>query len=205
MPNLYYNHAGGIPVSQSRGTSTAVRAEFDAVALAFDALGLVVGANALAWVSGSTYTAGFEVYSPIDFQTYRRKTAGAGTTDPSADAANWAFVKLTNSSEVPQNSQSANYTLALTDAGGHIFHPSADTTARVWTIPANASVNFRIGATLSFVNQNAAGIITLAITSDTMRLAVLGTTGSRTLAPNGICTALKVTATEWLVSGSGVS
>lgn len=110
-----------------------------------------------------------------------------------------------SSTSIPQNSQSAAYTLLIGDAGKHIFHPSADTTARIWTIPANASVAFPIGTVVSFVNQNAAGVITIAITTDTMRLAGTGATGSRTLAANGIATALKVTATEWLISGTGLT
>ncbi len=106
---------------------------------------------------------------------------------------------------ITQNSKSAAYTLVLTDAGKHIFHPSADTTARTWTIPANASVAFAIGTAITFVNQNGAGVITIAITSDTMRLAGPGTTGSRTLAANGIATALKVSSTEWIISGTGLT
>ena len=102
---------------------------------------------------------------------------------------------------IPQNSQSAAYTLVLADAGTHIFHPSADTTARVYTIPANSSVAYPIGTAITFVNQNAAGTITIAITTDTMRLAGTGATGSRTLTADGTATALKVTATEWLISG----
>ena len=46
-------------------------------------------AGAVAWVSGTTYAIGDTRYSPINFQTYRRKTTGAGTTDPSADSTNW--------------------------------------------------------------------------------------------------------------------
>ena len=46
--------------------------------------------NAVLWVSGTTYAIGFLVYSPIDKRAYRRLTAGAGTTDPSADATNWS-------------------------------------------------------------------------------------------------------------------
>lgn len=106
--------------------------------------------------------------------------------------------------QVTQNSQSAAYTLVLADAGKHIFHPSADTTARTWTIPANSSVAFPIGTAVTFVNQNAAGAISIAITTDTMRLAGAGTTGTRTLAANGIATALKVTATEWIINGTGL-
>jgi len=106
---------------------------------------------------------------------------------------------------VPQNSQSAAYPLVAADAGKHILHPSADTTARTFTIPANSSVPYPLGTALTFVNQNGAGVVTIAITDDTMRLAGAGTTGSRTLAANGIATALKITNTEWIISGTGLT
>ena len=41
--------------------------------------------NTEVWVSGTIYTKGVCVFSAITFQAYRRKTTGAGTTDPSAD------------------------------------------------------------------------------------------------------------------------
>jgi hypothetical protein len=106
---------------------------------------------------------------------------------------------------IPQNSQSAAYTAVLTDSGKHILHPSADTTARTFTIPANGSVAYPIGTALTFVNQNGAGTVTIAITTDTMRLAGAGTTGSRTLAANGVATAIKITSTEWIISGTGLT
>lgn len=106
---------------------------------------------------------------------------------------------------IPQNSQSTAYTLVLADAGKHILHPSADTTARTFTIPANSSVAYPIGTAITFVNQASAGVMTIAITTDTMRLAGAGTTGSRTLAANGVATAIKLTATEWIISGSGLT
>lgn len=106
---------------------------------------------------------------------------------------------------IPQNSKSADYMCVLYDKGKHILHPSADTTARIFTIPANASVPYEIGDALTFINQNAAGVVTIAITTDTLRLAGAGTTGSRTLAANGIATAVKVTATEWIISGVGLT
>lgn len=107
--------------------------------------------------------------------------------------------------EIPQNSQSVAYTLVLTDSGKHILHPSADTTARVFTIPANASVAFPIGTAITFVNQNAAGAVSIAITTDVMRLAKLGTTGTRSLQANGVATAIKLTSTEWIISGTGLT
>jgi hypothetical protein len=50
----------------------------------------VAAAGTVVWVSGTTYAIGDIVYSPITYLSYRRKTAGAGTTDPSADSTNWA-------------------------------------------------------------------------------------------------------------------
>jgi hypothetical protein len=106
---------------------------------------------------------------------------------------------------IPQNSQSAGYTLVIGDAGKEIYHPSSDTTARTWTIPANASVAFGIGTKEEFVNDCSAGIVTLAITSDTLEWFPTGTTGSRSIAACGIATATKVTATKWVLTGTGIS
>lgn len=102
-------------------------------------------------------------------------------------------------------SKSVDYTLVLADANTGFLHPTADTTARTWTIPANASVSFPVGTAITFVNQNGAGSISIAITTDTMRLAGAGTTGTRTLAANGVATALKLSSNEWLITGSGLT
>lgn len=104
-----------------------------------------------------------------------------------------------------QVSVSSALTFSGIHANKHIYHPSADTTARTWTIPANSSVPYPIGTTLTFVNENGAGTLTIAITTDTMRLAGAGTTGSRTLAANGQATAIKVTSTAWQINGVGLT
>ena len=56
---------------------------------------------------------------------------------------------------------------------------------------------------LTFINQ--INTVTIAITSDTMTLAGTATTGSRTLAANGIATAIKVGTTSWIISGTGLT
>lgn len=109
-------------------------------------------------------------------------------------------------STIRQNSQSADYTLVLTDGGKHIYHPAADTTPRTWTIPDNASVAFPVGTAVTFDNDTGAGAITIAITSDTLVLVgTAGSTGSRTLASGGRATAIKVASTRWRISGVGLS
>jgi hypothetical protein len=105
---------------------------------------------------------------------------------------------------IPQNSQSTAYTLVLADAGKHIFHPSTDANARTFTIPANSSVAYPIGTAITFVNMTSQ-VVTIAITTDTMYLSSAGTTGSRSLAQYGSATAIKMTSTTWLISGSGLT
>jgi hypothetical protein len=102
-----------------------------------------------------------------------------------------------------QNSQSAAYTLVASDANKHIYHPATDNFARTFTIPANASVAFAIGTCVTFVNE--INTVTIAITTDTLVLAGTGATGSRTLAANGVATAVKVTSTRWVISGTGLT
>jgi len=95
---------------------------------------------------------------------------------------------------------SGSYTLVAGDAGELVY----TTTTRTVTIPANSSVAFEVGTTIVFVSGDGA-VTTIAITTDTMRLAGAGTTGSRTLAAHGMATAVKVASTEWYISGNGLT
>jgi hypothetical protein len=105
---------------------------------------------------------------------------------------------------IPQNSQSAAYTLVLADAGKHIFHPVGDNNARTFTIPANSSVAYPIGTAITFINM-AVAVVSIAITTDTLTLSSTGTTGTRSLAQYGSATCIKITSTTWLISGSGLT
>jgi len=105
---------------------------------------------------------------------------------------------------VPINSQSAAYTTVLSDSGKAIFHPSSDATARTFTIDSNTNVPYTVGTTLTFINMSAQ-TVTIAISTDSMYLAGTGTTGSRLLAQYGMATAIKMTTTTWIISGSGLS
>lgn len=106
--------------------------------------------------------------------------------------------------EIPQNIQNANYTAVLADSAKHILHGNGAGAGHTFTIPANASVAYAIGTAIMFVNRDS-NTLSIAITSDSMLLANTALTGTRTLAANGIATALKVAATTWMISGTGVS
>ena len=105
---------------------------------------------------------------------------------------------------IPQNPQAGNYTIVAADAGKHIFHASGDGSGDTYTIPANGSVAFEVGTTLTFANLDS-NSVSIAITTDTMYLAGTGTTGTRTLAQYGVATAIKVTSTSWIISGTGLT
>lgn len=139
--------------------------------------------------------------------------SGTGTTTlQSANTNTSATLTLPDSTSAdtlgylnaPVNSQSAAYTAVAADSGKIIFHPSTDANARTFTIPANSSVAYETGTVLTFANYTSQ-VVTIAITTDTMYLAGTGTTGSRSLAQYGIATAVKLTATTWLISGTGLT
>lgn len=117
-------------------------------------------------------------------------------TTPNSSASEVGFKGL------PQNNQfgGGNYTAVLTDANKHILMGG-----NTFTIPANASVAFPTGTTLTIANSAGFGATTIAITSDSMRLAGTSSTGSRTLAENGLATAIKLDSTTWFISGTGLS
>jgi hypothetical protein len=139
------------------------------------------------------------VTTATNTQTLTGKTISGASNTLTVDGTN--SVGYLN---IPQNSQSAAYTLVLADAGKHIFHPSTDANARTFTIPANSSVAYPIGTAISFINMTSQ-VVSIAITTDTMYLSSAGTTGTRSLAQYGSATAIKITSTEWIISGSGLT
>jgi hypothetical protein len=106
---------------------------------------------------------------------------------------------------IPQIVATFDYTLVLSDSGKHIYHPATDAVARTYTIPANETVSFPIGTTVIFINDTSGVNVSIACTTDTLMLAGTGTTGTRTLAQNGIATIIKITSTKWVISGAGLT
>jgi ABC-type molybdate transport system substrate-binding protein len=93
--------------------------------------------------------------------------------------------------------QTTPYTLALTDNGTCV------STDRNITIPANSSIAFRKGSMVTIYNANTTDNVTIAITSDTLRVAGKSNTGTQNLVPYGIATLFKVGSTTWVASGPG--
>lgn len=148
----------------------------------------------------STSTAAASVYA------FYSEFAASVFADVTIGGYGWIWDGVANSligyRGMPQLAKSDNYTLVLTDSGKHIYFTTGAT--KTITIPANSSVAFPIGTVISIVNGYN-GNLSLAITTDTLRLAGVGTTGTRTLGPYSVATFIKVATTEWYVSGAGVT
>lgn len=168
-------------------------------------LGVTIGTNVQAWDTDLDTIAGL---SASNDDIIQRKAGAWASRTPAQVATDLQGTGLTvdmvGFRGIPQNSQSAAYTTVAADAGKHIHHPSTDANARTFTIDSNANVAYPIGTAITFTNRTSQ-VVTIAITSDTMYLAGTTTTGSRSLAENGIATALKVNTTTWIISGAGLT
>lgn len=189
-----------VSVTPANGVSGSV-----ATATTTPAITVTLGAITPTSVNGNTISTGS---GTLTLGASKTLTASNSLTLAGTDSTTMTFPPASASVgyiNIPQNSQSAAYTTVLADAGKQIYHPSADTTARTWTIDSNANVAYPIGTTLTFVNDSSAGVITIAITSDTLIWVGTGTTGSRSLAANGNAVALKITSTRWQINGVGLT
>jgi hypothetical protein len=86
-----------VEAAASATAAAASKADAEAAQLQAQAFANAAGASAgaTAWVSGATYAAGQRVWSVLKpRQIFARLSAGAGTTDPSADSVNWQLIYI---------------------------------------------------------------------------------------------------------------
>ena len=119
-----------------------------------------------------------------------------------ADATTASTVKSVGYLGLPQSATTTSGTLAIGDAGKHIY---VTTTGQAIAIPDNGSVAYPIGTTLTFIAGPSATTVLIVINTDTLRLAGSSSTGTRTLAANGMATAVKVASTLWYINGIGLT
>lgn len=98
---------------------------------------------------------------------------------------------------VPQNSQTAAYTLVVGDVGKHV-----NITTGGVTVPSGV---FSAGDAVSIYNDSSSDQTVTQGSSVTLRLAGDGTTGNKTLAGYGLCTVLCVASNEFVIAGTGLS
>ena len=102
---------------------------------------------------------------------------------------------------IPQNSQTASYTLVATDNGKHI-----DITTGGVTVPVNV---FQVGENVVIYNDSAVAQTITQGSNVTLRYAGTTNTGNRTLGAYGVCTVLCVAdvtnADVFIISGAGLT
>lgn len=137
-------------IQANTATAQASAALASAASASASAILAAASAGAAAWVSGTTYSIGQVVWSPITQLIYRRRVAGAGTTDPSADSANWALVAggLPQLVEITATSATllAGQHAVLTNVSQTTvtLPPSPTVFDYVWVTPTNSRVDNRI-------------------------------------------------------------
>lgn len=143
----------------------------------------------------------FVLLNPLSFNLVNGTLTGNFTCNGSLTTDNTTADEV-GFKGIPQSIKTGNYTLVLSDAGTQIYSTGSGATI---TIPANASVAFPIGTVITITAGGTGTARTISITSDTLYLAGVGTTGSRTLSTYGMCTIMKLSINEWFISGTGLS
>lgn len=168
-------------------------------------LGTGVATAAAAAVNGSAGFITYATYAPASGKTLTVSNsitlAGTDSTTMTFPGAS-ASVGYLNIPQVGGAAKTTSYnTQTLADSGQMAVMNGSSLT---YTIPANSSVAYAVGTVLTIVNI-ASTNLSIAITTDTLTLAGSTTTGTRTLAQNGIATATKVSSTSWIISGTGLT
>lgn len=127
---------GALPQFATEANALAEEVNANAISASAGAAAASAASGVTIWVSGTTYAVGDCRFSPSDYQTYRRKTAGAGTTDPAADSTNWVRLTLDRAWAIKTGAYTAI-------AGDRLF---CDTSAAAWTLtlPASPSVGAEV-------------------------------------------------------------
>jgi hypothetical protein len=157
------------------------------------------GAAGFTTITGTTVTGTNANFVTVSGTTVTGTTGNFVTVSGTTVTGGIVNDNIGNVRNIPQNSQTASYTLVSGDAGKHVF-----TTSGV-TVPSGV---FIVGQAVSIYN-NTTGTITITQgTNVTLRQAGASGTGDRTLAQRGLATVLCVSGangTEFVIGGAGLS
>lgn len=186
------------PASSGFLLTTNNLSDLNSVTIARSNLGLTAAAVTAIGTSGATIPllSGTNTWSGLNINSDGGQYTGTAelrlsyvvTTTLSSDSAGFRGA--------PVNTQDANYTLVLDDAGRMINHTTGS--AFTWTIPPNSSVPFPLGTTV-LLNSSGSGAITLAQGAGvSIRPNGSGTTGNQTLSQYQLKTVCQVATNVWV-------
>lgn len=149
--------------SATNAATSATNSAASATASSNSAANSLASANAAAatagaaeWVSGNTYILGANVFSPSNFQTYRKITASSvSTIDPVTDTTNWTRLGGIVPVTVIRSARTSNTILGTSDIGTLI-----DITSGTFTQTFTAAATLATGW-WCYIKNSGAGDITL--------------------------------------------
>lgn len=109
--------------------------------------------------------------------------------------------------QMTPNIQNGVYQFAIADQGNTVYHNSGSTPT--WTIPANATINFPLGAAITLVVKHGAGVVTLTPASVVNLFqagtGAGGTAVNRFLNQDTMAVIIQLETDYWQISGVGVT
>jgi hypothetical protein len=119
--------------------------------------------------------------------------------------ANAAFAAANSASTtIPQNRQSSNYVLNLTDAGKHLYYETSSNS--IVYIPDTSNVAFGNGQTVMIVSRTSSSANITVSPNASVSLYAAGNTisGDHNVTSYGVATLMQVSANTWFIAGTGV-
>jgi len=119
--------------------------------------------------------------------------------------ANAAYLQANNAGAIkPQNAQSNNYVLQISDAGKYIYYTNSSNVSLY--IPTTANVAFSNGSIITIVSHTTTGNVTIVPnTGVSLFAAGNSTSGSHNVTSYGVVTLMATAANTWYVHGFGLN
>jgi hypothetical protein len=144
--------------------------------------------------------------------SYAQANASFLVANTPSNVANLAYAQANASfaaansaaTTIPQNRQSSNYVLNLTDAGKHLYYETSSNS--IVYIPDTSSVVFSNGQTVMIVSRTSSSANIIVSPNASVSLYAAGNTisGDHNVTSYGVATLMQVSANTWFIAGTGV-
>lgn len=191
VATISFGSTGLLPSTASTGAVTVA----GTLAVANGGTGITAFGTGVATALGQNVTGSGSIILSAS-PTFTGTTTAATISATTISATGSISDGIGNVRAVPLNSQTGSYVLIASDSGKCI----SITTGGV-TIPAGV---FSAGQTITIFNDSASNQ-TITASGVTLYLSGTATTGNRTLAQRGLCTAYCVASNVFVITGAGLS
>ena len=192
------SNVANLAYAQANAAFVAANASSNVATLSYDqANGAFLTANASSNVATLSYTQANAAFLAANTPSNVANLAYA--------QANAAFAAANSASTtIPQNRQSSNYVLNLTDAGKHLYYETSSNS--IVYIPDTSNVAFGNGQTVMIVSRTSSSANITVSPNASVSLYAAGNTisGDHNVTSYGVATLMQVSANTWFIAGTGV-